>query len=195
MKGKDNKEDPVKYTVEVSKGNPHNFSKLNHTINDTFKGYVAVRSIYLHSYEMTVPNLSPDTVYYFRVTAANKQGTSLPSRHSIIKTPDGLPTRPGVPKSEIPTPKSIKVVWTGSHGLQNCKVPQGKEIKEDPITYKLEYADALDKKWNVVTTPTLPEHGERYSKMINGLAPGNKYMLRVSASNRFGEGPTSSIIL
>jgi hypothetical protein len=63
----------------MSKGNPHNFSQVAQPMTESLKGI----------YEMTVPNLSADTVYYFRLVAVNKQGSSLPSRHTVVKTPDG----------------------------------------------------------------------------------------------------------
>ena len=74
---------------------------------------------------MLVNQLEPATSYYFRLIASNKQGPSIPSKNVSVKTPDGLPTKSGQPKFDLPTPNSIKVLWSASSSIMTKK--QGKD--------------------------------------------------------------------
>ena len=182
-----NKHTDLTQNLEMSKGNSNNFAKVS---------TVAIKEIKGSGYEALVTSLQPGENYFFRVIASNKQGPSPPSRVIPVKTPDGLPSKPSSFKYSEPTPTSLKISWICPPTRQ--KWPLAPKQKEEPRTFLVEYDDSnkpgKSSTWKSASgAPT--ELNSVFTYALNGLQPGTQIAIRVTASNRFGSGATSKVIM
>lgn len=56
----------------------------------------------------------------------------------------------------------------------------------------MEYTEADSKKWQPANGTPIEESDNKWALVVTGLSPGKKYVFRVTPSNRFGSGQTSS---
>ncbi|XP_049317696.1 uncharacterized protein LOC105229353 [Bactrocera dorsalis] len=132
------------------------------------------KSAYLPCYHggqtsIDLRNLSPFTIYYFRVNASNAAGVSKWSTCIQARTPAAVPAAPQIKDCEF-TAKKVVLNWSKPECNGACITGYTIECAEKSITT----ADAN-------TTYT-----------IHGLIPETTYKIRLQAINSIGCGPFSS---
>ena len=132
-------------------------------------------------------SLDSGTRYYFKVSAANEDGSGVASAEV-----DGYTTsRPGAPTNAVADPGTT----ADSEVTLSWDAPVDKGIKDstgaaDTITeYKVYYADSSIT--DLSDTGLASETSAGTSKTITGLSSGTRYYFRVAALNGTGEGTAS----
>ena len=122
--------------------------------------------------------LSPATVYRYRVSAINGEGTGEPGAFVEARTRAAVPARPAVLVAEAASHDRIELRWLRPESDGGSPV----------VGYRIDVTDDGGGTWlplieNTGTTTTSHEHG--------GLAHATVYRYRVAAINEVGRGPWS----
>ena len=126
--------------------------------------------------EITIPNLTEATTYYFRVRAVNAQGTGAPSTEMEAIAYDGPTPEPGKPKNLIAIfgDRQVRLSWEAS------------SMGASAITrYEYQYGTTgtFSQTWTEV-----PDWESALEVTIDGLIGGTTYHFQVRAVNAQGEG-------
>ena len=127
--------------------------------------------------EITIPNLTGATTYYFRVRAVNAQGTGAPSTEMEAIAYDGPTPEPGKPKNLIAIfgDRQVRLSWEAS------------SMGASAITrYEYQYgmvSGTFSQTWTEV-----PDWESALEVTIDGLIGGTTYHFQVRAVNAQGEG-------
>jgi hypothetical protein len=143
----------------------------------TDSGYVNLAQHESVTQEDTWTGLSPSRTYWFRVLSQNASGNSEWTTGAFT-TSIGVPGAPSDNYASKITPTSAQFDW-------NAPSYNGGQA---PTQYQFQYATASDFS-NAVTLAT---PNATPSIVVTGLAPGNRYAVRVRARNSAGWGPWSA---
>ncbi|XP_075410422.1 fibronectin type III domain-containing protein 1 [Tenrec ecaudatus] len=130
-----------------------------------------------------VENLAPDTMYEFAVRISQGERDGKWSTSVFQRTPESAPTTAPENLNVWPVNGKLTAV-TASWDL--LPETEGK-VKE----YILSYAPAL----KPFGAKSLTFPGETSSAMVDGLQPGERYLFKIRAANRRGQGPQSKAFI
>ncbi|XP_042637510.1 fibronectin type III domain-containing protein 1 [Orycteropus afer afer] len=126
-----------------------------------------------------VENLIPDTMYEFAVRISQGERDGKWSTSVFQRTPESAPTTAPENLNVWPVngkPTAVTASWD--------PLPESEgKVKE----YILSYAPAL----KPFGAKSLTYRGETTSAIVDGLQPGERYLFKIRASNRRGQGPQS----
>jgi hypothetical protein len=121
---------------------------------------------------INVPGLSIGTPYTFTVTAANMDGTGLPSAPSNQITPSSGATVPGAPTINGVTPGNASAVVSVAPGATGGSPITGYVVKSTPGSISASGPGPVT---------------------VNGLTNGTGYQFQAAAVNAIGTGPYSAL--
>ena len=127
--------------------------------------------------KLTVTELSPETMYVFRLHAQSKTGSSETNEISIPTLPP-VPTQPGQPQAVNISHDKITVIWAKPQ--ENAEYIQSYTIK-----YK---KDAETQEWTTFNTEIVKE-----VLMVSGLEPNTNYIFKVQAKSTKGPSKESEV--
>ncbi|XP_006868545.1 PREDICTED: fibronectin type III domain-containing protein 1 [Chrysochloris asiatica] len=130
-----------------------------------------------------VENLVPDTMYEFAVRISQGERDGKWSTSVFQRTPESAPTAAPENLNVWPVNGKPTVVTASWDPLPET---EGK-VKE----YILSYAPAL----KPFGAKSLTYPGKTTSAMVDGLQPGERYLFKIRASNRRGQGPHSKAFI
>ncbi|XP_073075953.1 fibronectin type III domain-containing protein 1 isoform X2 [Manis javanica] len=126
-----------------------------------------------------IENLIPDTMYEFAVRISQGERDGKWSTSVFQRTPESAPTTAPENLNVWPVngkPTAVTVAWDA------LPETEGK-VKE----YILSFAPAL----KPFGAKSLTYPGETTSALVDGLQPGERYLFKIRAANRRGQGPHS----
>ncbi|KAK2508929.1 hypothetical protein MC885_014814 [Smutsia gigantea] len=130
-----------------------------------------------------VENLIPDTMYEFAVRITQGERDGKWSTSVFQRTPESAPTTAPENLNVWPVngkPTAVTVAWDA--------LPESEgKVKE----YILSYAPAL----KPFGAKSLTYPGETTSALVDGLQPGERYLFKIRAANRRGQGPHSKAFI
>lgn len=142
--------------------------------SDTSYGETATVAGYVTDHEVLLENLSPGTVYHFRVLSDDRAGNG-PTASADATFTTSAATAPVIVSGPTVTASgstALTVSWT----------------TDEPTTGTVEYGTDTGY-GNQVTDPAL---GTGHSVLLTGLSPETTYHVRVSATDSCGNGPVWS---
>ncbi|XP_043479627.1 tyrosine-protein phosphatase 99A isoform X2 [Leptopilina heterotoma] len=135
----------------------------------------------------TIKNLTPYTVYSFRVSAVNAKGRSKPSRETyyiftLREVPEGKPT---ITLAHNTSASSIFIAW---------KPPNHDTIHGEFLGYRISYRprsnkgyEDIEEKEIYIRDPTIESH------TIHNLETYTQYLVSLEVFNPEGRGPPTSV--
>ncbi|XP_077005514.1 fibronectin type III domain-containing protein 1 [Tamandua tetradactyla] len=130
-----------------------------------------------------VENLIPDTMYEFAVRISQGERDGKWSTSVFQRTPESAPTMAPENLNVWPVEGKPTAVIASWDALPET---EGK-VKE----YILSYAPAL----KPFGAKSLTYRGETTSALVDGLQPGERYLFKIRAANRRGQGPQSKAFI
>uniref|UniRef100_A0A673SSC8 Fibronectin type III domain containing 1 n=2 Tax=Suricata suricatta TaxID=37032 RepID=A0A673SSC8_SURSU len=130
-----------------------------------------------------VENLIPDTMYEFAVRISQGERDGKWSTSVFQRTPESAPTTAPENLNVWPVNGKSTVVTVAWDALPET---EGK-VKE----YILSYAPAL----KPFGAKSLTYSGDTTSALVDGLQPGERYLFKIRAANRRGQGPHSKAFI
>ncbi|XP_028968106.1 Down syndrome cell adhesion molecule-like protein Dscam2 [Galendromus occidentalis] len=139
----------------------------------------------------TVRSLSPDTIYYFRISAVNEIGVGAPSTNLVkMRTEEEVPAGP---------PTNVYVQAVGPNSLRVSWNPPVDELRNGKIRgyyvgYKLHNSSELHL-YKTIDANSMKNGGMLGECFLNNLRKFTKYSILLQAYNSIGAGPRSDEIV
>jgi len=125
-------------------------------------------------------DLTPNTTYYYRLSAINKIGVGGPSNVAHARTEAALPGRVRSLQASAKSHEEIVLTWLSPASDGGTPI----------LGYRLEYSVDAGATWSVIRSNT---GSQQTLYAHDGLKPATLYAYRVTALNRIGAGEPSDI--
>jgi len=145
---------------------------------DPFRFRAGSNSLYRTDHNVTIEDLQPETVYYWRVIGQNRDGLRIESELHSFRTPPGT----GVPTVRITVGPSTQVTTTTAVITWTTNVPTTSEVS---------YGTAQDQ---LTSDAGLAGLGTDHRLTLERLTPNTTYFYRVEGSDSEGRFVNSTVL-
>jgi hypothetical protein len=132
----------------------------------------------------TLTGLSPNTVYHYRIEAANVVGASYGADQTFTTTATGTPPPAG--NGPIPIVATGSAINVGTFGAGTATVTGTVNANGEAATYHFDYGTSTNYTSQTISEPISSTTAELVDAGLTGLSPNTVYHYRIEATDAWG---------